>query len=368
MDTRYDTLAGAGVVVIDVDLASRRVVNSFVGINGTWVNCAGGKAFKDTGWITCEETTAGPADGWNKKHGYAFFLPVDAETTVPAVPLPAMGRFAHEAVAVGRRWGTVYETEDAGSGRGSGLYRFTPTDRNDLTRGGRLQMLAIEGHPQADLREGQTPGRALPVVWVDIDHPDPDPVIQAEEEGANSCFAQGWAGGGAKFNRLEGIWLAPPGYGYYFASTSGGDVKSGDVNDDGFEEGFGQIWRYRPRNSAGGTLFLEFESPGGSVLDSPDNLTVSPRGGLVLCEDDSSSSDGDTHPLAPGIADVNRLIGLTADGDAFEFAVNAFSGAELAGACYSPDGSTLFVNIFGDETGGTALTCAIRGPWGRGAL
>ena len=36
-----------------------------------------------------------------------------------------------------------------------------------------------------------------------------------------------------------------------------------------------------------GLLRLIFESPGTDVLDSPDNITVSPRGGLVLCEDGS---------------------------------------------------------------------------------
>ena len=94
------------------------------------------------------------------------------------------------------------------------------------------------------------------------------------------------------------------------------------------------------------------------VLDSPDNLVVTPRGGILLCEDDASSNDGDTHPLAPGITDVNRLIGLIMAGSAFEF----------AGACFSPDGRTLFVNIFGDGSPGSGMTCAIRGPWRNGAL
>ncbi len=95
---------------------------------------------------------------------------------------------------------------------------------------------------------------------------------------------------------------------------------------------------------------------------------VTPRGGILLCEDDASSNDGDTHPLAPGITDVNRLIGLTMAGSAFEFAVNTFNASEFAGACFSPDGRTLFVNIFGDGSPGSGMTCAIRGPWRNGAL
>jgi secreted PhoX family phosphatase len=73
-------------------------------------------------------------------------------------------------------------------------------------------------------------------------------------------------------------------------------------------------------------------------MDSPDNLTVTPRGGLIACEDDASSAYVDTHPLAPGIEHVNRLIGLTQAGEAFELAVNVLNGSELAGACFSPSG------------------------------
>lgn len=61
-------------------------------------------------------------------------------------------------------------------------------------------------------------------------------------------------------------------------------------------------------------------------------------------------------------------MGLTRSGEAFEFAVNRFSDSELAGACFSPDGKTLFVNIFGDGTAGSGMTVASRGPWARGAL
>ena len=50
------------------------------------------------------------------------------------------------------------------------------------------------------------------------------------------------------------------------------------------------------------------------------------------------------------------------------------SASELAGVCFSPDGETLFVNLFGDATGtaeehaGNGMTCAITGPWRRGPL
>jgi len=172
------------------------------------------------------------------------------------------------------------------------------------------------------------------------------------------------------FNRLEGCWYDEGSV--FFVSTSGGDEKNGDVNPDGYREGYGQVWEYRPRGNSGGQLSLVYESPGGEELDSPDNLTVTPRGGLVLCEDDASSADEDRHPLAPGIENVNRLIGLSPEGDAFELAVNILNDSEFAGACYSPDGATLFVNVFGESettpNGNAGMTCAITGPWQEGPL
>jgi hypothetical protein len=257
-----------------------------------------------------------------------------------------MGRFAHEACATDPRTGIVYQTED--DGNDSGFYRFRPRDPHDLTRGGRLEMLAVRGEPARQMITGQEIGRALRVGWVRIDDPDPD-----LEGGATSVALQGIAKGGALFNRLEGIWYDARSRGFYFNSTSGGDAACG------------QVWHYDPHRDR---LTLFFESPGGSVLDSPDNLLVTPRGGILLCEDDATGTDDDTHPLAPGIVDVNRLIGINRNGEAFEFAVNVLNDSEFAGATVSHDGRMLFVNLFGDGSPGSGMTCAITGPWHRGAL
>ena len=164
-----------------------------------------------------------------------------------------------------------------------------------------------------------------------IENPDPTVTSVADP---HSTFNQGWEKGGAKFNRLEGCWEDDGTI--FFVSTSGGDVKNGDVNSDGYAEGFGQVWAYRP-GRGGGTLTLVYESPSGAELDSPDNLTVTPRGGLVACEDDASSAFVDTHPLAPGIENVNRLIGITRRGEAFELAVNVLNGSEVGGRVLQPE-------------------------------
>lgn len=146
-------------------------------------------------------------------------------------------------------------------------------------------------------------------------------------------------------------------------------------NSDGYKEGYGQIWQYRTNGNGGdGRLRLVYESTGAEALDSPDNLCVTPRGGLILCEDDASS-DSDLHPTAPGIEDVNRLIGYSRRGEVFEFAVNRLNDSELAGATFSPDGEILFVNTLGSTrgnvspyTGNEGMTIAISGPWDNGPL
>ena len=325
----YDPLAGGGTTTLIVDAKTRLPVRSFLSISGTHVNCAGG-ATPWCSWITCEETLQGLAAGYSQPHGYAFEVSARATGPVDPIPIKAMGRFSHEALAVDSRTGIVYETEDRNPG---GLYRYIPHRRNKLAEGGRLQMLAIKDQPNYDTRTGQTPFQTLQCAWVDID--DPDPANAETVSGA--VFNQGAAGGGASFSRLEGIWYGDGSI--FFASTDGGNVRRG------------QIWRYRPRGRSGGLLTLIFESPGADVLDSPDNICVTPGGGLILCEDGSGQE---------------FLHGLTQQGEIFKFAMNmvpGFTGSEFAGATFSPDGETLFVNI---QVPG--ITFAIWGPWEDGAL
>ncbi|HMG17934.1 MAG TPA: alkaline phosphatase PhoX, partial [Gemmatimonadales bacterium] len=153
---------------------------------------------------------------------------------------------------------------------------------------------------------------------------------------------QGLAKGGTIFQRLEGCWYGDGSI--FFNATSGGDA------------GAGQVWQYRPRRRSGGQLILVFESPSRDVLDAPDNIVVSPRGGLIVCEDGDGSQ---------------FLRGLTQRGEIFDFGQNIANEDEFAGACFSPDGETLFVNIQGStsSTGASkGITFAIWGPWEEGAL
>ena len=345
--TPYDAKAYGGTVTVDFDPATMRPVREFVSICGTHTNCAGGLAYRDAGWLTCEETVNDQRQGFAQPHGYTFLVPADSNGATFPIALKEMGRFAKEAAVADNQTGIVYQTED--SGNNSGFYRFVPRDPADLTRGGRLQMLNVADAPAFTGWTGQTVGRILHCGWVDV--ADPDPNLAG---GQASCFSQGRAQGGAAFNRLEGIWRGE-GNKMFFVSTSGGAASRG------------QLWEYRATSAEAGLLRLVFESPSSAVLDSPDNIVVTPSGAILFCEDDASG-DNDPHPLAPGLRDVNRMVGLSRDGVPFEFAVNVFSDSEFAGACFSPDGQILFVNIQGGAAAGTGMTCAIRGPWRKGPL
>lgn len=330
LPSAYDPLAGGGNTTVVVDPDTRLLVKDFVSLSGSHTNCAGGPTPWGS-WVTCEETVVGTVAGYGKAHGYNFEVPAMADGPVSATPLKAMGRFVHEAIAVDPKTGWVYETEDRGT---SGIYRFIPNREGDLGSGGSLAMLRVIDHPNYDTRTGQTVGQRFKVDWVPIADPDP---ANAESDSL-AVFKQGAAQGGATFARLEGAW-----YGdrrIYFHATSGGDL------------GLGQVWELVPnRQNDRASLVLLYESNDPAALDSPDNITVSPRGGLVLCED----GDGDQY-----------LRGLTRQGQIFDFALNVhpgFTDMEFAGATFSPDGDTLFVNI---QTPG--VTMAIWGPWNDGAL
>lgn len=341
----YDSAAAGGTTNLVFDPNKMELVAAHPSLTGTIRNCAGGPTPAGT-WLTCEETFSGLDQ--EVPHGYIFEVPADATSPVDPVPLKAMGRFTHEAVAVDPDTGIIYETEDRGT---SGFYRFIPNDRNDLTAGGKLQMMAIKGRTQYDTRFSQRAGQPLPVEWVDINDPDPDSTDSL------AVFKQGWEQGGAVFDRLEGAWYGDGSV--YINSTSGGDA------------GLGQVWRYTPggnngngssmssmsssssanaRQDAGGKLELVYESTDPEVLEAPDNLCVSPNsGGLVLCEDGSGK---------------DLLRGVTTDGKIFDLAeLNSGNTSEFAGATFSPDGKILFFNI---QTPG--ITYAITGPWEKGAL
>jgi hypothetical protein len=324
-----------GTTTLVFDTKTQTLEKHFLSLGGTLRNCAGGRTPWGS-WISCEETDVRAQASIERDHGYCFEVPARAEPGLAApIPLVAMGRCNHEAAAVDPATGIVYLSEDRDD---SVLYRFVPKERGKLAGGGRLQALVLRDRLRTDTSNyGDAPrvarGVQLAVAWVDVQEP---------HSPHDDLRAQAYAKGAARFRRGEGmhydhgsVWLV---------CTAGGPSK------------MGQVWRLRPDGADLGagdgkaktttTLELFYESPGGDVLENADNLTVAPWGDLLICEDG---------------ARTECVVGITPEGKAYKLAENVLSEHEVAGATFSPDGSTLFVNI--QRPG---VTLAITGPWRKG--
>ena len=310
-----------GTTTLIYDLKSQRVESQFLSLSGTIRNCAGGVTPWGS-WLSCEENTTRAGDAVGKDHGYIFEVPSAHKGLVTPVPLTAMGRFNHEAACVDPRTGIVYLTEDRDD---SLLYRFLPAAKGELAKGGRLEALVIDGF--ADSRNWSeavvTRGKTHTPRWVALDGPEaPDDDLRK----------RGVLAGATLFARGEGIWWGKDEL--YFTCTDGGAKK------------LGQIFRLRPGTSADtDQLDLFYESNDAAAYNYGDNLTVMPTGHLLVCEDQYTD-----------ITD-NHLRGITPSGKAYVFAKSRVQ-TEFAGACFSPDGSTLFVNLMWPT-----MTLAITGPW-----
>ncbi len=327
----YDRRAGGGTTTLVFDPDAGLPLASWASLSGTIRNCAGGPTPAGT-WLTCEETTD-VVDG--TRHGYVFEVP--AVGVGDPQPLTAMGRFSHEATATDPGTGFVYLTEDASS---SALYRFRPVDRDDLAKGGVLEAMQLAS--TTDTKPWATGTSDEVADWVTVDVPDWAP-------GQPTTWQQVQVKGAARISRGEGAWF---GNGVvYVVATNGGPVSQG------------QVFALDPEARTFTTVYASTDS---NVLNAPDNICVSPRGGIVLCEDGSG---------------LEFLHGLTPAGEIFRFAQNNvvlpesvrvargypgtdFTSSEWAGATFEPrNGNWLFASL---QSPG--ITFAITGPWQQGAL
>jgi uncharacterized protein len=344
-------------------------VASYATLGGLNRPCAGGATTWGS-WLSNEEVRTNNISSTGKKHGYIFEVPADPTATpVNTDPIVGMGRFSHEASAIDPATGYWYLTEDQGNA--NTLYRFLPNNLsgglNSLHAGGRLQGLAVRGLPNADLRL-PTLCQEFACEWVDIADPDLDggssilvTIPGSPAVSASGPYRQAFANGAAVFGANEGCWVA------------NGTVWFTDKQVTTTPARAGRIWAL---DLATMTLKAVFVSNSILVGNSPDNLCVSPRGGVLFNEDGGGSGPG-------GAVESQHLKVLTPQGSSYIFArhnynftraqldaagkplapAGNFRNTEWAGSVFSPDGRVLFVNLY---TPG--ITLAITGPWQRGTL
>jgi hypothetical protein len=212
---------GAGAFRFDRD---GDIVDAYRILSGTETNCSGGKTPWNT-WLSCEEH----ADG------HTWECDIFGER--PAVELPALGTFSHEAACVDPVGKRVYQTEDEGDG---GFYRFTPERYPDLTRGV-LEVAVVDRHGHVE--------------WKVV----PDPA-------AGSAPTRKQVAGMTRFRRGEGLFYEYPFV--YVTTTSDAKIHAYNVVTETIEV----IWSGD-----------EFED---TPLTDVDQMTYSPGGEIFVCEDE----------------------------------------------------------------------------------
>jgi len=327
-DFVYDPAAGGGTTNVHLDRNGNKLAE-FTSLAGTIRNCAGGTTPWGT-WLTCEENENVPGAGpWTKRHGYAFEVdPWNQDNNREPTPLLALGRFAKEAAVVDPSTLDVYVSEDAGNPFGL-MYKAVldaPEPRYGGLRGtGTLYAMACTqaGAHVANLHPYSEIGTTLDVAWVEVT--DPDALVLSVRKQFTDAQV-------TRSQKYEGLWWDAGKC--YIAVSFANDFHSG------------QVWSLDPLTSTI-TLEVRFESAAGDdTPNEPDNITVSPWGGLILCEDGSGAQ---------------HLMTVAPDGSTSVFAKNRVNEDEFAGACFSPDGKTMYVNLYSDP----GTTYAITGPWSR---
>ena len=329
----YDPGTFGGTTTVSLDRSGHKV-DEYVSLAGTYSNCAGGITPWGT-WLSCEETEVKAGAGLARDHGYVFEVdPTSPANNVDPTPLTAMGRFPHEAVAVDNSTRVAYLTEDARGPFGL-LYRFTPKDRSrrygSYRAGGLLEAMSCsEGHRHVpDLSVFSRPGERLRVQWRAV--PDPSALTASTRKQFGDDQV-------TRSQKFEGAWWATNGKAYIVCSFA-------RIADGAAADHDGQVWCYDPSRQQL-TLEVRFAvnpDPSSDRPDGPDNITVTPRGDIVLAEDGEG---------------VQHLYVVNKRGVSYPFARNARDEGEFTGVVFSGNGQTMFANL--QQPG---VTFAISGPF-----
>jgi hypothetical protein len=193
-------------------------------------------------------------------------------------------------------------------------------------------LLAVtrHGEPVPDLSVAVEPRRTYQTRWVAV--PDRD----AKTTPTRKQFTEGRI---TRSRKLEGMWWADGGA-YFVASFARPEDGSKVAHD-------GQVWFLDPHRDTI-ELRLRFAytpADQDTDADGPDNITVSPFGGVILAEDGEGAS---------------HLVGATSRGEAFFFARNELNDSEFTGPNFAGHAHDriLFANI---QTPGHVF--AIQGPF-----
>lgn len=284
------------------------IVDGYSIAEGTTNNCAGGPTPWGT-WLTCEEIDFG------------LVYECDPLGEEPAVAVPALGAFKHEAVAVDPVHRRIYMTEDTPNGN---FYRFVPDHypaggRADLHRG-RLEVAVVSGYDPYSTRS---------VRWFEV--PDPIPE-KGGFPGRARRPTRRQVTEAERFNGGEGCWYHD---GVVYFSTKGDN----------------RIWAVDTHNNVIDLVYDKRRNnnfdPG---INDVDNLTVSVAGDILVAED---GDDMRIVVVGPGIKPFELLN------------IRGHCGSEVTGPAFSPDGSRLY---FSSQRGPTnssrdGRTYEMHGPF-----
>jgi hypothetical protein len=255
--------------------ADGEILDAYRILEGSHSNCAGGPTPWGT-WLSCEEAMLTES---------GLVWECDPTGQRPAVAHEAMGRWAHEAVAVDPVDGMLYQTQDHPAGL---LYRFVPDAYPDLSAG-RLDACVV--------------GDDGSVSWLPV--PDPSGTTGPTREQIPEA---------TRFSRGEGIWYHD-GW-IYFCTTGDHTVHGIDLR----AQTHTVLWRGDPDG-----LGIE-----GAVLSHVDNITVDAGTGDLYVAEDGGNMEVVVITAEGVVAPFVRVVG------------DEHAESEVTGPCFSPDRSRLY--------------------------